>query len=246
MPRRLAEARAASVSEYVRLFQRGGSYFSSSLRWYRGESRLRLRRALLPSIARGGYRVQDEWHIYQRFRQSAAAFLPHAQLDDWDWMLYMRHYGVKTRLLDWTESALVGLYFAVANQSRHNVDGVVWCLDPYRLNELAGQGKLLYCASMDTELQPYTTASLKRTPAGTIFRPVALIAQRSFPRLIAQQGVFTITHLEQIAIDSIGDPHLLGRITIPSRAKPGIYAALKSLGINRLAMFPELQSLGGM
>jgi len=233
----------ASVATYVALFARGGVFKPGQTRWYRGEPRLRHRRALIPSIARSPSTPQGEWSIYQRFRQNAAAFLPHATLSEWDWMLYMRHYGARTRLLDWTESPLVGLYFAVQNASRDGQEGAVWCLDPERLNELAGFERRVYCAGIDSELDVYTPSELKAAPIDTKYKPAALIAARSFPRLIAQQGVFTVIHREPTALETIDDSRLLSRVRIPARAKARIRVALAGLGINRLSMFPELQSV---
>jgi hypothetical protein len=232
-----------SVARYIALFAGGGVFKPGRTRWYRGEARLRRRRALVPSIARLPSTPQREWSIYQRFRQNAAAFLPHATLSEWDWMLYMRHYGARTRLLDWTESPLVGLYFAVESEGRDGHEGAVWGLEPERLNELAGFEPRVYCAGIDTELDVYTPSELKSAPPDTKYKPAALIAARSFPRLIAQQGVFTVIHRDPTALETIDDPRLLARVRIPPTAKARIRASLRELGINRLSMFPELQSV---
>jgi len=45
----------------------------------------------------------------------------------------MQHYGVPTRLLDWSREALVALLFALGeavNDEERNHDKVVWLLDP--------------------------------------------------------------------------------------------------------------------
>ncbi len=52
----------------------------------------------------------------------------------------MQHYGAPTRLLDWTESAMAGLFFAVFNKNEDkpsdDYDAVVWMLHPLELNKL--------------------------------------------------------------------------------------------------------------
>jgi len=240
-----ADVSVSSVAAFVELFAPGNTLKPGRTSWYRGEGLLRRRRALLPSIARPPSNPEEEWEIYQRFRQNAAAYLPHAILTEWDWMLYMRHYGARTRLLDWTESPLVALYFAVEKQSRDRQEGVVWCLDPERLNELAGFEPRVYCAGIDNELNVYTPSEVKASPPTTKHKPAALIAARSFARLIAQQGVFTVIHRDANALDTIADTKLLSRVRIPPGAKASIRVALDELGINRLSMFPELQSVTG-
>ena len=47
--------------------------------------------------------------------------------DDWEWYFLMQHFGAPTRLLDWTEGALLGLYFSIrGNPGYYN--SVVWAL----------------------------------------------------------------------------------------------------------------------
>ena len=183
-----------------------------------------------------------EWEFFRRFQQNAAAFLSHTTLSEWDWMLYMRHYAVPTRLLDWTESPLVALYFAVENRSSRT-DGIVWCLDPERLNDLAGFGRRIYCAGIDPELDDYTPRSIKTAPPATDYRPVALITARAFPRLVAQQGVFTVIHRRSTTLEAIDDDALLSRVRIPADARAPIRNNLNELGVHRLTLFPELQSV---
>lgn len=50
----------------------------------------------------------------------------------WEWYFLMQHYGSPTRLLDWSEGAMIGLYFAV-RESRGCHAAAVWMLDPWWL-----------------------------------------------------------------------------------------------------------------
>ncbi len=56
--------------------------------------------------------------------------------DTVSWWTVMQHHGVPTRLLDWTESIFVALYFAVIDQSpaERDYDGVVYAIHVYTIN----------------------------------------------------------------------------------------------------------------
>jgi hypothetical protein len=57
-----------------------------------------------------------------------------------DWLCLMQHHGIPTRLLDWTESILIALYFAV--KEKNTCDGYIFALNAPRLNELTRIGTI--------------------------------------------------------------------------------------------------------
>jgi hypothetical protein len=218
------------------------------LTWFRGHSDGAWK--LLPSLVRRTGGVEVEAALMKRFKQNAYRFIDFDPRSEWDWLFLMQHHGVPTRLLDWTESPLFGLWFAVANDSRDDTDACIWCLDPIALNREIARIKLssdreLLAFADDMELEPYLVSRLAR---GGELKPVAGIAPRQFERVYAQQGVFTIHHrdvtpLEEMVGPGIGDAGHLTKLVIPAESKPRLRTELARLGVNELAVFPELPNV---
>ena len=83
--------------------------------WFRGHINADWK--LTPKLYRKPFIGADENEIRHEF-QSRALQLIQTRLpaNKWEWYFLMQHYGVPTRLLDWTENALIAMYFAVEDQ----------------------------------------------------------------------------------------------------------------------------------
>jgi len=125
-----------SVQQLIDRIQSDLSDWDSKTKpWFRGESReVPPRPSLCPKIS--DYEFWEENYLLQSFRRQAGGLSDVPPRDETDlWLFLAQHYGVPTRLLDWTESALHALYFAI-NQG--NPDPRVYMLNPRKLNEVAG------------------------------------------------------------------------------------------------------------
>jgi hypothetical protein len=212
--------------------------------WYRGHSINSWN--LEPKLMRIPHRP-PETHYLNKFKQDASIILNHSPRTEFEWLFLMQHYGVATRLLDWSESPLVGLYFALENNL--DQDGALWVLLPCELNL-----KSNYRPDFEFEIPSFEDEHLKGYVPSTIaseskskLLPMAAIAPRNSSRMQAQQGVFTISHRENIFIDQAGPDgapkNHIWKYKIPQNKKERLRKELVMLGITRFQLFPELESL---
>jgi FRG domain len=215
--------------------------------WFRGHADKDW--SLLPGLLRNVGRA-SEGTLLAKFRQRAAMLADQRPATTFEWTFLMQHYGVPTRLLDWTESPLVALYFAVESFANHvEKDAVLWCLYPTVLNKAANvvnDQEPGYIPSFeDEELESYSLEKLSG-PANLAMNPLATIATRNNPRIQAQLGTFTIHHAQKTPIDKIGKGEHLIKYTILSDKRADILSELKLLGLNKFSLFPEIASVGEM
>jgi hypothetical protein len=213
---------------------------------------------LLPSLfrTRNNYdeirkeRIEDE--IREEFIVRAPVFseFKPAGNDDWEWYFLMQHYGAPTRLLDWTEGALIALYFAVKNNPGH-FDSAVWVLDPYDLNQRtigidevippSAQGVAMRDRRRVRKWLPtrFTGRALPR-------QPIAVFPTHIARRISTQRSCFTVHGSDLRGLERLENyrPPLLRRIVIPSFHVRDIKQELIDTGIDEATIFPDLDGLG--
>lgn len=213
--------------------------------WFRGQSGFSW--DLSPGFFRDTRRTSEST-LLMKFKQSASQLIIGKPENSYDWMFLMQHYGLPTRLLDWSESPLVALYFAVENITHHDKDGALWLMNPIKLNMLSriksGSEEYFIPSFEDDIVNSYTIESIKAGSQNVELLPVAILAARNNPRIQAQLGVFTVHHTASETIESANGSkdHYL-KIRIPSKAKPALKKQLSILGYSRFQIFPELASI---
>lgn len=212
--------------------------------WFRGHPVSTWK--LLPTLYRDNYTIVHESTLQSRFMQNALPLLHFRPANDWEWLFLMRHHGCPTRLLDWTESPLVALFFACEDEKHREVDGDLWCLLPTVLNENWGMtgehSGEIPAFGRSAEIDQYSPGNIIMS-RGIESYPAAAIAPRESGRMSVQQSVFTIHHKRIVPIEDIGEKNHLWKLTIPKDAKQLILNELATLGISRLAIYPDLDSV---
>ena len=170
---------------------------------------------------------------------------------EWEWYFIMQHFGMATRLLDWTEGALIALYFAV----RHNVgedNAAVWVLDPYALNKRIIGKEWIIPPSATGVKQDKWVKKVERwlperfTSIPLPLRPVAVDPTHVVRRISSQHSCFTIHGRDKLGLDRLqGERNgLLVKIVILSSGVLSMKKHLRTCGINEATIFPDLDGLG--
>ncbi len=101
--------------------------------WWRGHRNSEWK--LAPTIYRSESNEYEQTRCLEFVRKGKTRHSNTPAHNDYvSWLLLMRHYGLYTRLLDWTESPLTALYFAVSETVSTNQSAALWGLHPCKLN----------------------------------------------------------------------------------------------------------------
>lgn len=157
------------------------------------------------------------------------------------WLAVMQHYSCPTRLLDWSDSPFVGLYFAV--EDNFDDDGSLYLLNSFEL-EVVNKIVLNSDKIKDDEKLLFNTTERDLV--------LPFISAFQCDRSIMQKGTHTFatniesTH-ETIISETFEPQHkenCFWKIIIPKELKIEFLARLKIMNIDASSLFINLDGLG--
>jgi hypothetical protein len=198
--------------------------------------------------------------LVHRFLTKLPQYVDDKSLSNWELYALMQHHGLPTRLLDWSESALVAYYFSLANKYKEDHSNTIWFINPYKLNEKSLLNKSIHCPGYRSsgminnqiiDFDTYLPENLRppQIKPSKGFSPFAINTTHSSKRIASQKGVFTVHSIEgESLIDYLKreSPKHIGKINIKIESEYERLSALyelNNLGINHEFIYQDLDSL---
>ena len=221
-----------SFIEYVNTLDKKLENQAHKMLLFRGQSNHE--QPLVPAIARtkvgdrSQYNVEKE--IFNEFKRLSSSHIHKLNITTpWDKLALAQHYGLPTRLLDWTSSPLIALWFACRNKREEDPeDRIIWVFefdedDKAKKNELKNDDPL-------------------RIVAPRIFKPNHLTN-----RIRAQAGWFSIHSFKDGEYVELNKwQPFQGRfkkIIIPNGVAHSFMKSLDLFHINASTLMPELDGI---
>jgi hypothetical protein len=248
-----------SLEQFLASIEELKSRAGSTKMWYRGHAGAGYQ--LKPTSGRPhryagrsmeGFDSDTERRFLDRFRRRAYA-LTNGVLNEWEVMFIARHHGLPTRILDWTGSPLVALYFAVSE--RLESAGALWGFAKVR-----GHRHELPIAELvsadEAKTGPFTIygqSDGSQPKRGRTRDAVKLIHPiYNSPRITAQSGIFTFHSNPSVDLADYAnvafaedrlDVQTLFRWEIDQARKPHLIKSLDEMGVNAKTVYPDLDGL---
>jgi hypothetical protein len=252
------DVRVKSVSQFAEVvclyrdrWINGAAYTDPWFRGHRCASWL-----LEPNIFRYDL-LNEEDEIREQFERRAPQYVTEPlPVDMWGWYFLMQHYGAPTRLLDWTDSALVALFFALnspvkppAKKKERVEDSAVWMLDPWWLNKTILNDDVVLSPGHE-RARPYLTEANKHLDENRNTRiiprdPAAIDPPFIARRVAVQKSRFTIFGHARDGLTRLrgGENSRILKITVAREKADRMRADLLTLGMSDTGVYPDLHGL---
>jgi hypothetical protein len=203
--------------------------FPQSVDLFRGQVE---NKPLLPCICRSNPQddlINIEVEMLSELKRRTSLLIKDNLKDDWDWLIYAQHFGLKTKLLDWTTNPLIALWFAI--------------------NDFGYIKEPSYLYSLSVNQEDYTNDEERKEGPFNPGKTKVLNPTLNNARIIAQQGWFTAhrysnTRSQYLPLQK--NSEIKGRIKtyeIDPEYKITMLDELNILGINYQTLFPDVMGV---
>jgi hypothetical protein len=216
-------------------------------RWYRGTKSPGY--SLLPKLLRDPTLAKREGYISVEFPRRGRTQLPNIN-SPFEWLCAMQHFGLPTRLLDWSESLSVALYCTVRPQGLDLVAPTIWVLDPFELFKLSFPKLEVIALSSDVNVAADAAVAFNELDVATeknrTSLPLPVAPDFLFPRIAAQNGAFTIHGTDFRPIEALipsSKRAMLRKFVAKKSAVRAIYGCIDLIMPSSDTMFPDIEGM---
>jgi len=204
------------VKSFEELHQALKKYRQSNEWIFRGQGDLAW--DLVPRAGRKPYLGINDYEYFTAWKRRAVEFVDYELDNEWDWLAIAQHYGLVTRLLDWTYNPLVAAYFAVKNQKKN--DAVIYAYYNEQEIDLNESG-------------PFAYKGIGR------YKPKGIAS-----RILRQSAIFTVHNPPHLSLKkTLKNNDKLESIIISNKYRKELMFELNQYGINALSLFNDLSGL---
>lgn len=207
--------------------------------FYRGHTKIS--HSLVPSLLRTRYTYVEEHNFYVDSYARGRDFIKNST-NSWEFLSIMQHFGIPTRLLDWSESLATALFFAL---SAKNPEPQIWIVNPFLLNASnTTNSKRIFTIGMDQNIPDYENCfvSIDNKQDWPFKDPIFLQIPWANERMKNQKGFFTV-HVDETPME-VSCEENVRKVVINEEAIPGVKRFLEYAGINDDTIFPDLDGFG--